>query len=39
VQAIVLPPGTAVVGAAADEGWCEAHRDPVAVLLLRTCPA
>jgi hypothetical protein len=39
VQAILLPPGPAVVSAAAGAGWCEVHRDPVAVLLLRSCPA
>jgi hypothetical protein len=39
VQAILLPPGTAVVSAAAGAGWCEVHRDAVAVLLLRSCPA
>ncbi len=39
VEAILLPPWAAVVSAAAEAGWCEVHRDPVAVLLLRSCPA
>jgi hypothetical protein len=38
-DAILLPPETALVsGAAQDAGWCEVHRDDVAVLLVRTCP-
>jgi hypothetical protein len=37
-DAILLPPETALVsGAAQDAGWCEVHRDGVAVLLLRHC--
>jgi hypothetical protein len=40
VQAIVLPPDAAVTqGAATANGWCEAYRDNVAVLLLKTCAA
>jgi hypothetical protein len=38
-DAILLPPETALVsGAAQSAGWCEAHRDSTAVLLLRSCP-
>jgi hypothetical protein len=37
-DAILLPPEAALVsGVAQDAGWCEVHRDGVAVLLLRTC--
>jgi hypothetical protein len=37
-DAILLPPETALVsGAAQDAGWCEAHRDDVAVLLVAQC--
>jgi hypothetical protein len=40
VQAMVLPPDAAVTqGAATANGWCEAYRDNVAVLLLKTCAA
>jgi hypothetical protein len=36
VQAILLPPDAAVTqGAATANGWCEAYRDEVAILLLR----
>jgi hypothetical protein len=39
VEAILLPPGAPVTqGAATGIGWCEAYRDDVAVLLLRSCP-
>jgi hypothetical protein len=38
VQAILLPPDAPLVRAAPAAGWCEAHRDSVAVLLLQTCP-
>jgi hypothetical protein len=38
VQAILLPPGAPLVRAAPAAGWCEAHRDRVAVLLLPSCP-
>jgi hypothetical protein len=38
-DAVVLPPEAGLVaGAAGDQGWCEVHRDDVAVLLLRECP-
>ena len=38
-DAILLPPDAPLVtGPAQDAGWCEAHRDGVAVLLLRACP-
>jgi hypothetical protein len=38
-DAILLPPAAALVdGAAQDAGWCEVHRDQVAVLLLTSCP-
>jgi hypothetical protein len=38
-DAILLPPDVALVsGAAEDAGWCEVHRDQVAVLLLTACP-
>jgi hypothetical protein len=37
VQAILLPPDAPLVRAAGSRGWCEAHRDGVAVLLLRHC--
>lgn len=38
-DAILLPPETNLVsGAAQDAGWCEAHRDDVAVLLVARCP-
>jgi hypothetical protein len=37
VQAILLPPDAPLVRAAPAAGWCEAHRDAVAVLLLQTC--
>ena len=37
-DAILLPPEAALVdGAAQDAGWCEVHRDEVAVLALREC--
>jgi hypothetical protein len=37
-DAILLPPeATLVDGAAQVAGWCEAHRDSVAVLLRRDC--
>lgn len=39
VEAILLPPDAAVVPAAEADGWCEAHRDLVAVLVLRSCPS
>jgi hypothetical protein len=40
VQAMLLPPDAAVTqGAATANGWCEAYRDNVAVLLLKTCAA
>lgn len=39
VQAILLPPAAAVTTRAAEAaGWCEVHRDTVAVVLLRSCP-
>ena len=40
-DAILLPPETNLVsGAAQDAGWCEVHRDDVAVLLrIGTCPS
>jgi hypothetical protein len=39
VEAILLPPTAPLVAAATNEaGWCEAHRDDVAVLLLPDCP-
>ena len=38
-DAILLPPEAALVdGAAQDAGWCEVHRDDVAVLLVGECP-
>jgi hypothetical protein len=38
-DAILLPPEAALTaGAAQDAGWCEEHRDDVAVLLLPGCP-
>ena len=38
-DAILLPPEAALVnGIAQDAGWCEVHRDDVAVLLLPSCP-
>jgi hypothetical protein len=37
VEAILLPPSAAVIGAGTNEGWCEEHADAVAVLLLRRC--
>jgi len=38
-DAILLPPAAALVdGAAQDAGWCEVHRDEVAVLLVADCP-
>jgi hypothetical protein len=38
-DAILLPPEAALTaGAARDAGWCEVHRDDVAVLLLPACP-
>lgn len=38
-DAILLPPEASLVrGAAQDAGWCEAHRDDVAVLLVPSCP-
>jgi len=38
-DAILLPPHAALVsGAVQDAGWCEAHRDEVAVLLVSDCP-
>jgi hypothetical protein len=37
-DAILLPPETNLVsGAAQDAGWCEVHRDEVAVVLTREC--
>ena len=37
-DAILLPPETALVSGAAEEaGWCEVHRDEVAVLLAHGC--
>jgi hypothetical protein len=39
VSAILLPPAAAITqGAATGIGWCEAYRDDVAVLLLKSCP-
>jgi hypothetical protein len=38
VEAILLPPGAPLVAATREAGWCEAHRDERAVLLLRNCP-
>jgi hypothetical protein len=39
VTAIVLPPDAPLAAAVqADGGWCEVHRDEVAVLLLPNCP-
>jgi hypothetical protein len=39
-DAILLPPESALVsGAAQNAGWCEVHRDSVAVLLLPDCAA
>jgi len=38
-DAILLPPQARLVTAAAEAGWCELHRDGVAVLLLRECPS
>ncbi len=38
-DAILLPPLAPLVkGSAQDSGWCEAHRDQVAVLLVSDCP-
>ena len=38
-DAILLPPPAPLVkGPAQNDGWCEAHRDEVAVLLVRDCP-
>jgi hypothetical protein len=37
-DAILMPPEAAVVGAAQDAGWCEVHRDDLAVLLVPDCP-
>ena len=38
VEAMILPPEAAVVTQAPQSGdWCEAYRDEVAVLLLRSC--
>jgi hypothetical protein len=38
VEAMILPPEAAVVTQAPLTGdWCEAYRDDVAVLLLRSC--
>ncbi|MDQ3880632.1 MAG: hypothetical protein M3295_06140, partial [Chloroflexota bacterium] len=38
VEAILLPPdATLTRGPATDAGWCEAYRDDVQVLLLRSC--
>jgi len=37
-DAILLPPAAALVNAAKEAGWCQAHRDRVAVLLLSSCP-
>ena len=36
-DAILMPPGAAVVDAALDAGWCEEFRDEVGVLLLSQC--
>ena len=39
VTAILLPPSAPLVTAAVeDAGWCEAYRDQVAALVVRTCP-
>lgn len=39
VDAMLFPPGEPITkGPALDAGWCEAYRDSVGVLLLRTCP-
>ncbi len=39
VQAILLPPAAPITrGAATGAGWCEAYRDAISVLLLRSCP-
>lgn len=39
VEAILLPPTTTLTrGPAAAAGWCEAYRDEVQVLYLRSCP-
>ena len=38
VEAILLPPETTLVrGPAQEAGWCEAYRDEMQVLLLRSC--
>ncbi len=38
VEAILLPPSAPLVrGSAQDAGWCEAYRDGLQVLLLRSC--
>jgi hypothetical protein len=36
-DAILMPPEAALVDAAVHAGWCEVHRDELAVLLVRTC--
>jgi hypothetical protein len=39
VTAILLPPSAPLTAAAVeDAGWCEAYRDQVAALVVRTCP-
>lgn len=39
VEAILLPPTTTLTrGPAAAAGWCEAYRDAIQVLYLRSCP-
>jgi hypothetical protein len=37
VDAILVAPGAPIVEAAASDGWCEAYRDDVQVLLLPAC--
>jgi hypothetical protein len=37
VQAILLPPSAPIIDAALDNGWCERHRDDVAVLIMGSC--
>jgi hypothetical protein len=40
VEAVLLPPDAPLVrGPLQDAGWCEVHRDDLAVLLLPECPA
>lgn len=39
-SAILLPPGAPLVrGPATSAGWCEAYRDSLQVLLMKSCPA